>query len=175
MQLEFENDILNTLQPFFDSFYNDSNIKIDSTTSRILSKVTGRKTFIRTDPTYTDLISTGNIDILKDIKFKNSLIEYYQNLERIEKINHNNNIYLNDQIYFPEILKLITFDNELDSYPKELVEISNKIINKEENKLQLINLVNFRKMLAQGSIIFMLEIKTETQQLLDLMNKELIF
>ena len=55
---------------------------------------------------------------------------------------------------------------------EELVEISNRIVNTEENKLHLINLVNFRKHLAEGSVLFMTEIKTETQELLDLMGKE---
>ena len=171
VQLEHEKKYIDNTQPFLDSYYKYKRIILDSTFNQSLTLATERRTFVRTDPTYTDLISSGNIDIIKDITFKNKLIEYYQNLERVEKINQNNNIHLNDQVYFSEILRLIYYDDELTPNSEELVEISNRIINKEENKLQLINLVNFRKMLAKGSTILMLEIKTETKELLDLMNE----
>ena len=172
LQLKEEQKYLEKVQPFLNNYNQNHVIKLDSITTRNLSSVTSRKTFVRTDPTYTDLISSGNIDILKDISFKNKLIEYYQNLERIEKINHNNNLYLNDQIYASNILKLIYFYDEYESIPnsEELVEISNGIVNTTENKLYLINLVNFRKHLANASTESMLEIKTETQELLNLIN-----
>ena len=171
LQLEIEKKYIDNTQPFLDYYYKHKKIKLDATFNQNLTVATERKTFVRTDPTYTDLISSGNIDIIKDVAFKNKLIEYYQNLERVEKINHNNNIHLNDQIYFSEFLKLIYYDDETIPSSEELVEISNRIVNTEENKLRLINLVNFRKMLALGSTELMLEIKTETQELLDLMDK----
>ena len=171
IQLEHEKKYIVNTQPFLDYYYKHKKIKLDATFNTNLTLATERRTFVRTDPTYTDFISSGNIDIIKDITFKNNLIEYYQNLERVEKINQNNNIHLNDQIYFSEILKLIYYDDETTPNSEELVKISNRIINTEENKLKLINLVNFRKMLALGSTELMLEIKTETQQLLDFMNE----
>jgi len=171
LQLEHEKKYIDNTQPFLDYYYKYKKIKLDAAFTRHLSIATERKTFVRTDPTYTDLISSGNIDIIKDISFKNKLIEYYQNLERIEKVNQNNNIHLNDQIYFSEILKLIYFDDGPMPNSIELVEISNRILDKDENKLRLINLVNFRKFLAKGSTLLMIEIKTETQELLELMNE----
>jgi hypothetical protein len=171
VQLEHEKKYIDNTQPFLDSYYKYKRIILDSTFNQSLTLATERRTFVRTDPTYTDLISSGNIDIIKDITFKNKLIEYYQNLERIEKINQNNNIHLNDQVYFSEILRLIYYDDEFTPNSEELVEISNRIVNTEENKLRLINLVNFRKMLAGASTILMLEIKGETQELLGLMDK----
>jgi hypothetical protein len=102
VQLEHEKKYIDNTQPFLDSYYKYKRIILDSTFNQSLTLATERRTFVRTDPTYTDLISSGNIDIIKDITFKNKLIEYYQNLERIEKINQNNNIHLNDQVYFSE-------------------------------------------------------------------------
>ena len=170
VQLEHEKKYIDNTQPFLDSYYKYKRIILDSTFNQSLTLATERRTFVRTDPTYTDLISSGNIDIIKNIDFKNKLIEYYQHLERVEKINQNNNIHLNDQVYFSEILRLIYYDDEFTPNSEELVEISNRIVNTEENKLRLINLVNFRKMLAGASTILMLEIKGETQELLGLMD-----
>ena len=167
-QLEREESYINETLPILDSYYKHREIIVDSTFTLYLSKVTERRTFIKTDPTYTDLISSGNIDILKDIAFKNKLIEYYQNLARIEKITQSNNIYLNDQIYFSEIIKLIYFDNGPMPEANELTDISNEILNKKENKLRLINLVNFRKHLAEGSRDLMLDTKSRTNELLAL-------
>jgi hypothetical protein len=48
--------------------------------------MTSRKTFVISDPTFTDLISSGNITILKNVENKNRLIKYYQELEPIEEI-----------------------------------------------------------------------------------------
>ena len=171
LQLEHEEQYLDNTQPFLDSYYKHKRIILDSTFNQNLTITTERKTFVRTDPTYTDLISSGNIDIIKNTTFKNKLIEYYQNLERVEKINQNNNIHLNDQIYFSEILRLIYYDDEFTPKSEELVEISNRIVNTDENKLRLVNLVNFRKMLAKGSIVLMQEIKGQTQELLELMGE----
>ena len=172
IQLEHERKYIDNTQPFLDYYYKHNKIKLDTAFNQNLTIATERKTFVRTDPTYTDLISSGNIDIIKDVNFKNKLIVYYQNLERVEKINQNNNIHLNDQIYFSEVLKLIYYDDELTPNSEELVEISNRIVNTDENKLRLINLVNFRKMLAEGSTLYMSEVKIETQELLDLMNNK---
>ena len=167
-QLEREESYIDKTQPILDSYYNHREIIVDSTFTLYLSMVTERRTFIKADPTYTDLISSGNIDIIKDITFKNKLIEYNQNLERIEKITQSNNIYLNDQIYFSEIIKLIYFDNGPMPEATELLNISNEILKKEENKLHLINLVNFRKHLAKSSLNLMLETKSLTLELLAL-------
>jgi hypothetical protein len=170
-QLEFENNIIDLMEPFLDSYYKTSKINLDATNTKNLSLVTTRQTFVRNDPTYTDLISSGNIDIIKNTEFKNKLIEFNQNLERVEKINHNNNVDLSDRIYFSEIIKLIYFYETSSPSSEELIKISNRIVSSDENKLKLINLVNFRQMLAEGSIELMQEIKGQTQELLNLMNK----
>ena len=170
-QLEFENNIIDLMEPFLDSYYKTSKINLDATHTKNLSLVTTRQTFVRNDPTYTDLISSGNIDIIKNTEFKNKLIEFNQNLERVEKINHNNNVDLSDRIYFSEIIKLIYFYETSSPSSEELIKISNRIVSSDENKLKLINLVNFRKMLAEGSIQLMQEIKDQTNELLELMNE----
>ncbi len=168
-QLESEQKYLDNAQPVLDYFYKHKNVILDSELSQNLSLVTERRTFIRTDPTYTDLISSGNIDIIKDMEFKGKLIEYYENLERIEKVIENNNIGLNDEIYVSAILKLIYFDDGTAPQSMKLVEISNSILQKEENILLIINLINFRKYIAVGNTKVTLEIKAQTQELLGLM------
>ena len=171
IQIEEEKKYSANTQPIIDYFNKHQKIEMNSVFMQNLSIATERKTFVRTDPTYTDLISSGNIDVIKDLDFKNKLILYYQNVERIELITQNNNIHLNDKIYFSNIIKFIYFNDDSKSQSPAMLEITNKILEKPENQLWLINLVNFRKHLAEHSIESMLEIKAQTQELLDLMDK----
>ena len=89
-----------------------------------LSELTSRKTFVSTNPTYTDLISSGNIDLIQNNDFKNKLIIYYQDLERIEKVIQNNNSLLTDQNYNPKIFGLIYFNKINQPYYNRLESVS---------------------------------------------------
>jgi len=172
IQLEYEQKYLDNSQPILDYYYKHNKIILDARFIQNLSTLTERKTFVSNDTTYTDLISTGNIDIIKDIKFKNKLIEYYQDLERFEIIIQNNNIYLNDQIYVSGVINLLYLNDSNEPLSIELIEVSNQILEKEENVLLLINLVNHRKDLAKGHFSIMHESKSKTQQLLNFMDSK---
>jgi len=170
LQLEFENKYLDNIQPILDLFNQADEFVLDIKVLQNLSVVTERKTFVRTDPTFTDLISSGNIDILKDLDFKDKLIMYYQNVERVELIIQNNNIHLNDNVFYSDIIKLAYLDTGNIEELTELIDISNSILQNNENKLWLINLINMRKKVVSSCIELMNEIKVQTQELLNLMN-----
>lgn len=169
LQLEYENKYLVNIQPILDQFNQAGEFVLDINLLLNLSNITERKTFVRTDPTYTDLISSGNIDIIKDLVFKDKLIMYYQNVERVELIIQNNNIHINDNIFYSNIIKFVYLDTGNIIQSTEMLEISNSILQKKENKLRLINLVNMRKTVADSIIVLMNEIKIQTQELLNLM------
>ena len=99
VQLENEETFFKSCNYIIKDYQQNSTLVIDSTFFKHATILTSRKTFVITDPTYTDLISSGNINILKNIDFKDKLIKYYQELERIEKIIQNNNSLLIDQDY----------------------------------------------------------------------------
>lgn len=150
---------------------------------RNLTLLQSRKTFLINDPTYTDMLSSGNIDIIKNKNIKDKLIQYYQELERIERIIQNNNSLLVDQQYASVFLKIgYYFDEETIGifnykqnkssklnlkYENELAKISKEILNKNENKLQLMNVINLRHMLSLGSLSLMETSKKNTQLLLE--------
>ena len=66
--------------------------------------------------------------------------------------------------YYPNVIEIDYFESESTPKSEELIKISNSIVNTDENKLAIINLVNLRKTLVAGSTILMLEIKGQTQQ-----------
>lgn len=67
------------------------------------TRLTIRVTFSTNDPTFTDLVSSGNIKLIKNKAKKDQIIRYYQNLERIIKIIQNNNSLLITKIFHKSI------------------------------------------------------------------------
>jgi len=143
-----------------------------------------RKTFVITDPTYTDLISSGNISIIKNQANKEQLLNYYQELERIEKIIQNNNSLLIDQHYLEAFLKIgYSYENLFEvygeslskfpghlvkpNYETEIQEISKNVILKDDNKLALMNAITLRQTLAIGHYEHLIKAKSDTKSLIE--------
>jgi len=168
--------------------FNDNNeLKIDSTLAVALGVMASRRTFVNTNPTYTELISSGNIELIKTESFKNELINYYQELERIEKIiGLNNNLYT-DQEFIPVMIRLGVSDgienykNVSQSYRnniettnpltsenlKHLMKLSEKLLKNEDNQLLFINHLARRQGYAHFQISILKEFREKTEQLLE--------
>ena len=171
IQLSYEKKYIENAKPFLDAYFEKDELVIDSSLMRNLSLLTERKTFVSTDPTYTDLTSSGNIDLIQDEIFKDKLIVYYQNLERIEKVIQNNNTQLTDQLFITKIIGLIYYNNGNLPNSNRLIEISKRILENEENELLLLNLTTFRQHLAVKHTELLTGLKTQTQELIELVNK----
>ena len=170
-------------------YFNSNSFKdLDSLFFKKLSDLHTRKTFVVNDPTYTDLLSSGNIDLIKEQIFKDKLIQYYHELERIEKVIQNNNSFLVDEQFGSKFLDVGYYyaDNENDEisnvakvkslkltsiYNEELSTISKKILIKPENKLRLMNIINMRHTVSLGHLGLMQNAKQMTQNLLEELNE----
>lgn len=187
---KYELSFIDAASHILKNFMSGSQKKLDSSFFTHLTTLQSRKTFIVTDPTFTDLLSSGNINLLKEAVFKDKLIEYYQELERIEKVIQNNNSFLVDQQFGVMLSKIgyyykdYTHDKvfnahlakvesvELTSvYDKELAKIAADLISKKENKLWLINTVNVRHIVALTNLGLMQDLKTSTEDVLEELNK----
>ena len=182
-QIYYETKFINEASSIIDNFNKNSFLELDSLFFKNLSGLHSRKTFVITDPTYTDLISSGNINLIKQQKFKDYLIQYYQELERVEKVIQNNNSLLVDQQFGSVFLKKGYYynDKELDSiriipkigsvqltgiYQNELAKISKDLLQKKENKLELMNIVNMRHSISIGHLGLMEHSKKRTEKIL---------
>ena len=183
VQMENEKSYFEASGYIIKAYQQHNNFVIDSTFNKYASFLTSRKTFVITDPTYTDLISSGNINILKNIEYKSKLIKFYQELERIEKIIQNNNSLLVDQNYVsvfnkigyyyePDFINLFDTASKLNEhivmpkYETELQDISNALILKDENKLDFMNAVYLRNTVAIGHYELLEDLKSNTQALI---------
>lgn len=75
IQLESEQEFFKAACLIIKNYQENNALVVDETFYRLATKITERKTFVITDPTFTDLISSGNINILKNVEIKNSLIK----------------------------------------------------------------------------------------------------
>src|SRR5690606_1996502 len=85
-KLNTELDFSKTAKPILKYYKGHHKFKVDSSFTSAIGSLTNRRTFVKINPTYTELLSSGNVDIISDNKFKGELINYYQELERLELI-----------------------------------------------------------------------------------------
>ena len=183
IQLTSEQEYFKASGQIIKNYQKNNALVIDNTFYSLATKITERKTFVITDPTFTDLISSGNINILKNVENKNRLIKYYQELERIEKIIQNNNSLLVDQNYLSvynkigyffesEFEEMFSNNSELNEhiiiprYESELEKISKKLLLKEENMLAFMNAIYLRNTISVGHYELLKEIQFTTQSLI---------
>ncbi|MDT0558187.1 DUF6090 family protein [Ichthyenterobacterium sp. W332] len=186
-QIDFEAEVADNCKLALKS-YNDTNaLKIDSTFAVALGSISTRRTFLNPNPAYIELISSGNIELLKNETFKDKLINYYEELERIEKVIDGNNSLYTDQEFIPTALKFGVMDASEDwknifrsyrrqySSPnpltkenmKRLLGISARVLQNEENELLFINHLASREGYAMVHILLLTEFKIQTQKLLE--------
>ena len=161
IQLEHENKHDSIGQNILDRYSKEKTLRIDSTLSQQLNTLSIRNTFIKADPTYRDLISTGNIRLIKDEKLRNEILSYYLELERIESIMMNNNLLYIDEMFAMKIIHHVY----IGKADERLIEVSNKLLQDPEHELLVINLLDIRKDISSGHIEFMNELKEKTELL----------
>lgn len=147
------------------------------------SSMNDRYTFTITSSSYTELLSTGNLDLITDKTFKTQMVKYYEDLELTSQVIQNNNNH-KDNVVNPMVLSILeiiggsdpesvykgltsTFNNY--ETPVEVMEIMKTNISKPENQLILLNMIRFRRMVAYTHIGRLKLAKSQTEKLLKLL------
>ena len=186
--IEFQNIIIqnsNVIVNHFDKnngFYN-----MDSIYPR-LNDLSVRTTFINNNTTLTEMINSGEINILSNNTLKRELLEYNQQVVTFMNITQNNNTNLIDLLIVPNLMKSSNFasagyshsmqklfkefsPNEEISYIKN-IEVEN-ILAEPKAKLELINNVVFRYVLATSQKTGNENLKEEAKKILHDITNEL--
>ncbi len=192
-QINFELKISKTAKPLLKYYKKHHQFQVDSFFTAAIGSITNRRTFVKINPTYTGLLSSGNVDIISDNKFKGDLIEYYQELERLELIINKNNNLFTDAVFVPGVIRLselqlssvyndlltsrILTQNEKDSLAdyvrldeNNLKAITVSQLENPENQLTMINLINYRCLTANLHYALLIIQKDKTQKLTDELN-----
>lgn len=165
-QLKYEHKYIDNARPLLDRFRTESVFVIDSTACIQLKVLMERKTFITITPTYQDLITTGNIDLISDEILRNELLRYYSELERFEKIIQSNNTLHVDEMYAQNLVEQVYLGSDFS--PKFIVQ-TNNLLKEPSRQLTLYNIIDFRSSIAVNHVNFMEDLKHITQDMLDLL------
>ena len=165
LEREYEHDSL--AASILDRYNREKLLRIDSVISKQLNTLTIRKTFTKADPTYQDLISSGNIRLIKDEKLRNEILSYYLELERIESIIMNNNLlYVDEMFAFKQVHHVY-----IGKTNERLFDMSNQILQEPEIEILIMNLLDIRKDITTGHIELMSELKEKTELLQESLQK----
>ena len=149
----------------------------------LMSSMNDRYTFTVTSPTYKELLSTGNLDIITNNTFKSQMVKYYEDLELTSQVIQNNNNH-KDNVVNPIAMAILEIigANDTDSVykgltstfndyetPVEVMTIIKTNLSKPENQLILLNMMRFRRMVAYTHITRLKLAKTQTKKLLHLL------
>jgi len=154
----------------------------------LINELTNRKTFKLMNTTFSELNSTGQLDLISNDSLRSNIIKYYQFSERIEKIVENNNSNIVDDLYNKNLLPITLYSLDMisenllkavgiEDIPKyflpsdKIRKTSDKIIAREENELLLFNPITRRYLVAKVQVLFYSDLKDRTTKLLDDINK----
>lgn len=167
---------------------NKSFIINDSVLSK-LNILAFRRTFSPINTTFKELVSTGNIGLIRDETLKRNIIQSYSELERVSLVTSYNNTNLVDGLFNPVLFELSLFIFKLN-YPegqfnrlfndfrtrqnkifnseslKDLYTTSGKLLSTPEKALNLFNVLQIRIQMASGQITRYNQLQQEITELL---------
>ena len=76
VQMNYEMKMSQKARSIIKYYKEHHKFKVDSSFTSAIGNLTSRRTFVKINPTYTELLSSGNVDIISDNKFKGNLINY---------------------------------------------------------------------------------------------------
>jgi hypothetical protein len=72
--------------------------------SQALSKLFTRHTLVLDNATYEDLISTGNLKLIRNRKLRDRIVDFYERTERVYEIVNKNNSFFVDDMYNANVI-----------------------------------------------------------------------
>jgi len=170
--------------------------QINDTLLSKLNLLGARITFNPIKTTFSELVSTGNIGLIRNEKLKRRIMRFFNELERISEISSNNNTNLIDGLYNPLLFESTVFihkyeykSNYVNRVFKNLGTAQSRIFKPEslknlyaasgdnmktpEKALKLFNLIQIRTQMARGQVTSYAELQEEIEELVNAIKLEL--
>lgn len=196
IHFEVEKKFQELSEPLLLYYQKHQSFLIDEKFTNDIGSLATRKTFKKIDASYQELLSSGNLNLIKDKAFKNALVSYYQDLYRIESIITYNNNSLIDLYFSPTVANYVPFnssesldqllmkrsglpnsgklDRFIDIQNPKLIETSKKLLSKAENELIFVNALNKRRGAALIHQNLISSIRNDSENLINNLNKLII-
>jgi type II secretory pathway pseudopilin PulG len=188
-QIESEQRFMSHGKEILDAFNEDSTFFFDAALLEAANGLQDRRTFKTINPTYSELINTGEMKLIREEAIKRQLVTYYQDIERTKEVIKLNNSYFVDSETAPKLRRLIpSYWADPEDYSKKmtkelryqggisqekmdfLISIAQSKLKEQGNLLEFINMATTRYDYAWFHVQIMLAKKRETMQLLEKLN-----
>ena len=166
-----------------ETYVNNKGFLINTENLIDIAPINDRYTFNVIKPTYMEMLSTGNLDVLSDISLKDKLLEYYSTLELTSQIIQNNNNQKDNSILFISLRTIepygpnVNYDKptvrgSFDNYqtPDHILELIKQTLKDPKNELALFNSIRYRRNLSYWHIKKLKSSLDDTQNLLEQIN-----
>ena len=177
--LNEENENLLDIQKLVSIYNKNKRFDLNDTTLNYFGSVFDRTTFLANRPTYTQLLSTGDIGLINNVEIRDEIVKYYQDIERRELVVQKNNdvkdlvinpIFLkNIDLTYPSITKSFKMN---ETYPRQLEQTNINLLQKDI-LFEIVNIIKVKLLSTQAVIQWFKEDKKRTLDLIDLINNEL--
>ena len=111
-QIEFESNMANTSVAAYDLINSNEPGELSSQIGKMLVAVSLRRTLFLNSAAYTDLISTGNLGLIRDRDLRDRITRYFSDAERRELIVEKNN-----RVYVDDMFLAFLFDHGVSYHP----------------------------------------------------------
>jgi len=105
-QIDFETSMANTAVAAYDMIQNNDPVEHGGQIGKMLVAVSIRRTLFLDSAAYTDLISTGNLGLIRDRDLRDRITRYFSDVERRELIVEKNN-----RVFVDETFLAFLFDH----------------------------------------------------------------
>lgn len=179
-QIEIERANLENLNLLLDEFQTTRTLEANETNLVRLHSTWNRMTFTVVDPTYAELLATGNIELIRNDSLRNQIILYYQRLEKAALIIQKNND-MKDIAVMPVVFKLIDMwppgagsvpgqEDMMAQYGRsefpQLTETFHQILSDKNNLFTVLNVIKTRLMMSSAAIADLKVEKEKTEELI---------
>lgn len=114
--VEFEKSILSTGKAFLDAISADDSSDDHRPLQGMLGEMSIRRTLSVVSAAYTDLTSTGNLQLIRNPELRRHLVQYFAGIERSERV-----VEKNSKQYVDEIFVRFLMDAGVTSYADQSV------------------------------------------------------
>ncbi len=193
-QLDFEKRIIKISNSLIKTYNANQRFPEESEVFLRISNIAPRKTFRSVNATFSDMESSGALNLITDPVLRKEIINYYQDLDTKQAIiQHNNNMV--DNIDIKQILdKTLFTTSKYNHLIYKLLKINKNVfdvdtlanvsnpelykhlyswINEPQNQTALLNSIIFRENISIAHIAVMSPAKKQTLQLIKEINAQL--
>lgn len=187
-QVKAELEILRDAETLIRAYNRDKRFVTDADFSAALGNINNWRTFIKIDPTFEQLLVTGDVGLIENAQVKKRIFSYYHQLRKVEAVVTENHQYVQSS-FSPFVLR-----NSSHSLPNFQAKLYKKIVDlgyvpanigqlfsdqtndnryiqsnvdRPDVKLELFNSVKFRYRIAAVHLSYLETLRADTKTLAD--------